>query len=173
MNHIVLGGGCFWCLEASYQLVKGVTAVANGYAGGSEHDPTYEQVSSGSTGHAEVVKVTYDESIISLDKILGIFWLIHDPTSLNRQGADIGPQYRSTILYENDDQLQVIESSLHEAQSTLDDPIVTEVLPLDHFYPAEDYHQNYFQNHPEQGYCQIVINPKLQKLRKTYAELLG
>lgn len=172
MSSIVLGGGCFWCVEASYQLVDGVTHVFNGYSGGTDTSPTYEAVCNETTGHAEVARVTYDESVISLENILAIFWVIHDPTSLNRQGADVGTQYRSAIYYESDDQLEIIEASKQKAQESLDNQIVTEIKKLDVFYPAEDYHQNYFEKHPEQGYCQVVISPKLAKLRETFSPLL-
>lgn len=178
MNHepkfemTTLAGGCFWCLEAAYQMVEGVTQVVSGYAGGQTKDPSYEQVSSGSTGHAEVVQITFDSNIITYEDLLDIFWAIHDPTTLNRQGHDIGPQYRSMILFHNDEQKKLAEASRDKAAKLWPDPIVTEIKPLGHFYRAEDYHQNYFRNHPEQGYCQIVINPKLQKLREKFATKL-
>ncbi len=166
---IVLGGGCFWCLEASFKLIKGVTEVVSGYAGGSEKDATYYSVSSGQTGHAEVVKVTFDTASISLEDILAIFWAVHDPTTFNSQGNDIGPQYRSAIFYSNDQQKVTAEISKNKVAKLWPDPLVTEISPLGIFYPAEDYHQNYFQNNPEQAYCQVVINPKLQKLRQKFA----
>ena len=172
-DSIVLGGGCFWCTEAAYQLVKGVREVTPGYSRGEEDDPSYEQVCSGTTGHAEVVKVSFDPEVITLKQILDIFWTIHDPTTLNQQGADMGTQYRSIILFSNPTQEQIAINSLHEAQKLWDKPIVTEVLRLEKFWTAEDYHHNYFQNNPEQAYCQIVINPKLAKLRKEYSELLN
>lgn len=162
---IVLGGGCFWCLEAAYQLIDGVTSVVSGYSGGDDLHPTYESVSTGDTGHAEVVKVTFDPEAISLEDILNIFWVIHDPTTPNRQGEDIGSQYRSIILYEDTAQEEAIATSVGKAAKLWDKPITTEVMALETFYPAEDYHQNYFVNNPEQGYCQAVINPKLAKLR--------
>lgn len=173
MQTIVLGGGCFWCLEASYQLVSGVINIVNGYAGGHETSPTYESVSSDTSGHAEVVEIQFDESIISLQKILAIFWIIHDPTSLNRQGSDIGTHYRSAIFYTDENQIDIIKESVQKAQTQVRDSIVTQVGKLDAFYPAESYHQNYFVNHPEQAYCQIVINPKIAKLRHTFSELLA
>ncbi|HSX53542.1 MAG TPA: peptide-methionine (S)-S-oxide reductase MsrA [Patescibacteria group bacterium] len=169
---IVLGGGCFWCLDAAYRLVKGVTDVTSGYAGGTVPNPTYEQVYSKSTGHAEVVKVDFDSKIISLEDILNIFWIQHDPTSLNRQMYDEGPEYRSIILYSDESQKQLVEKSKKEAQKLWDKPIVTEVVPLKMFYAAEDSHQNYFEKHPEASYCQIIINPKLKKLREKFATLL-
>lgn len=172
LQSIVLGGGCFWCLEAAYQMVKGVNKVTSGYAGGHWPDPTYERVTSGTTGHAEVVKVEFDPGQITLDTILDIFWTIHDPTTKDRQGHDIGTQYRSVILYSGDRQKRIAEASRDAAQDLVEDPIVTEIKPLDNFYAAEAYHQNYFRNNPEQGYCQVVINPKLTKLKAKHAPLL-
>ena len=169
---IVLGGGCFWCLDAIYRRVQGVTKVVSGYAGGHVADPSYEQVSSGTTGHAEVVQVTFDPHAISLADILEIFWSLHDPTTPNRQGNDVGPQYRSVIMYQGDAQQQTVEKSRAQAQKLWPDPVVTEISPLDHFYPAEDYHQDYFHNNPDQGYCQVIINPKLSKLRAKFASRL-
>lgn len=170
METIVLAGGCFWCLDAAYKLIHGVTAVVSGYAGGSKADADYYKVSSGTTGHAESVKITYDASIISLQEILDIFWAIHDPTTRNRQGHDVGPQYRSAIFYANQTQQHIAEESISSIQALWDDPIVTELVPLEAFYPAEAYHQDYFANNPEQAYCQVIINPKLQKLRQKFAE---
>lgn len=168
---IVLGGGCFWCLHASYKLVKGVSEVIQGYAGGIQKNPNYEQVYSETAGgHAEVVEVAFDPAVITLSEILEIFWTIHDPTTLNRQGSDIGPSYRSIILYGNDKQKAVIEASKTKAQTVWKDPIVTEIKPLDVFYPAEDYQYDYEINRPD--YCQVVINPKLDKLRAKFAERL-
>jgi peptide-methionine (S)-S-oxide reductase len=169
---IVLGTGCFWCSEAAYQLVKGVTAVVPGYAGGNIENPTYEQVLTGTTGHVEVVRVTFDPDVVSLEQLLAVFWTIHDPTSLNRQGADVGSQYASVIFYGDEAQRRVAEASRDEAQTHLSAQIVTRVEPLQAFYEAEDYHHNYFENHPEAGYCQAVISPKLSKLRDHFAELL-
>lgn len=163
-----LGGGCFWCLEASYQLIKGVEKVVNGYAGGHTDNPTYESVSTRTTGHAEVVQIHFDPKIITYKEILDIFWAIHDPTTLNRQGNDVGDDYRSIILFNDAKQKEVSEESIKEVAKLWPNPIVTELKPLEHFYPAEDYHQNYFNNHPEQAYCQIVINPKLEKLRRKF-----
>jgi peptide-methionine (S)-S-oxide reductase len=168
----VLAGGCFWCLEAAYQMVAGVHKVTSGYAGGHAKDPTYEQVSSGTTGHAESVQIEYDPAVVSYERLMDIFWLIHDPTTPDRQGHDIGPQYRSVIFYSSPDQHKRAEASKTAAQSLVQAPIVTEIVPLDHFYEAEAYHQNYFKNHPDQAYCQAVINPKLAKLRAKYANLL-
>jgi peptide-methionine (S)-S-oxide reductase len=167
MEKIILGGGCFWCLEACYQEVNGISKVVSGYSGGSVLDPTYEDVCMGITGHAEVVELEYNPNIITLDKILLIFWKIHDPTTLDRQGADVGTQYRSCIFYQNDTQKEIIQMQIQTLvfNKIFDSPIVTQVLPFRVFYPAEGYHQNYYRNHPEQGYCKLTINPKLAKLR--------
>jgi peptide-methionine (S)-S-oxide reductase len=159
-----LGGGCFWCIEAVYKAKEGVTAVTSGYAGGSRPNPTYEQVCTGATGHAEVVQIEYDTARISFEDILDTFWKAHDPTTLNRQGHDVGTQYRSIILYHNDEQRRIAEQSKAEAQKRFRDPIVTEIRELDTFYPAEDYHQDYFEKNPNAGYCRVVIAPKLKKL---------
>ncbi len=167
-----LGGGCFWCLEAAYQQIKGVEKVVSGYAGGEVPDPTYEQVSGGATGHAEVNQITFDPAVIGYGDILEIFWTIHDPTTPDRQGNDIGPQYRSIILYASDAQKQAAEQSKAAVAKLWPNPIVTEIVPLEKFYPAEDYHQNYFNNHPEAAYCQVVINPKLAKLRQKFESRL-
>jgi peptide-methionine (S)-S-oxide reductase len=164
----VLGGGCFWCLEASYQLIGGVEKVVSGYAGGDSQNPTYHNLGN----HAEVVQITFDDSIISYTDILDIFWAIHDPTTLNRQGPDSGIQYRSIILYSGERQKAEAEASKAEAQKVWDNPIVTDIKPLEKFYPAEEEHQNFFQKHPEQAYCQVIINPKLQKLRAKFASKL-
>lgn len=169
---IVLGGGCFWCVEAAYQLVKGVTKVESGYAGGKRPHPTYEQVSSHATGHAEVVQVTFDPDVVTLEQILDMFWTIHDPTTKDRQGNDVGPQYRSVILYASDAQKSAALKSKTEAQSYWDQHIVTEILPLEAFYPAEPEHQNFYRRNPAYGYCQVIINPKLAKLRAKFAPLL-
>jgi peptide-methionine (S)-S-oxide reductase len=167
MEKIILGGGCFWCLEACYQEVNGISKVVSGYSGGSVLDPTYEDVCMGITGHAEVVELEYNPNIITLDKILLIFWKIHDPTTLDRQGADVGTQYRSCIFYQNDTQKEIIQMQIQTLviNKIFDSPIVTQVLPFHVFYPAEAYHQNYYRNHPELGYCKLTINPKLAKLR--------
>jgi len=167
-----LGGGCFWCLEAAYQQIQGVQQVVSGYAGGRTEDPTYEKVCSGITGHAEVVQVSFDPSVITYPDILDIFWTIHDPTTLNAQGTDVGSQYRSIILYINEEQRDLSEASKAAVQNLWPNPIVTEIVPLVHFYMAEAYHQSYFNSHPEQAYCQIVINPKLQKLKAKFATML-
>jgi peptide-methionine (S)-S-oxide reductase len=158
------GGGCFWCGEAVFQRIPGVKSVVSGYAGGTKENPTYEQVCHGNTGHAEVIQIKFDPKQISYDKLLEVFWEAHDPTTLNRQGHDVGTQYRSIILYSDDDQKKAAEKSKIDAQKNFKDPIVTEIVPLKKFYPAEDYHQNYFNTHGSQGYCSFVIRPKLQKL---------
>jgi peptide-methionine (S)-S-oxide reductase len=167
-----LGGGCFWCLDAAFRRVEGVASVVSGYAGGHRADPTYEQVCSGSTGHAEVVQVEFDPQTLPYADVLDVFWAIHDPTSLNRQGADVGTQYRSIILYHDDGQKRIAESSRDAVQQLWSRPVVTEIVPLDVFYPAEEYHQDYYARNPEQGYCQVVINPKLTKLREHFASRL-
>lgn len=169
---ITLGGGCFWCLEAAYQRIQGITKVLSGYAGGTVPNPSYEAVCTGRTGHAEVVQVTFDPAIITLDEVLQIFWAIHDPTMPDRQGHDVGSEYRSIILYSNEEQRQVAEASKLKVQELWPDPLVTQVVSLEHFYPAEAYHQNYFNTHPEAAYCQIVINPKLEVLKKEFAARL-
>lgn len=169
---IVLGGGCFWCLEAAFQLINGVSSVVSGYAGGTVPHPTYADVCSGTTGHAEVVRVTFNTSQITLADILDIFWAIHDPTTPNQQGNDKGTEYRSIILYENELQASVIRKSVEAVAKPWSNPIVTEIKRLDVFYEAEAYHQNYFVSHPEQAYCQIIINPKLMKLRQKFQERL-
>lgn len=171
---ITLAGGCFWCLEAIFQDVKGVIEVMSGYSGGTTKDPTYQEVSSGSTGHAEVVELTFDPSEITLAEILQIFFTLHDPTTLNRQGADIGTQYRSAIFYRDDIQKATAQAVIKEFDDagTWGDPIVTEVAPFEAFYPAEEYHKNYYKNNPDQAYCRIVIEPKVTKLRKMFLDKL-
>ena len=166
MESLVLGGGCFWCTEAAYELLPGVKSVVSGYAGGDRANPTYEQVCNGNTGHAEVIRIDYDPSEVTLESLLEYFWAVHDPTSLNRQGNDSGPQYRSIILYANDAQRKAAEASKAAAQAKFSDPIVTEIVPLQKFYQAEEYHQDYFRKNPNQGYCRYVIKPKIDKLKK-------
>ena len=165
-----LGGGCFWCLEAVYDDLIGVESVVSGYAGGHVPNPTYEQVCAKTTGHAEVVQLTFDATVITFRELLEVFFTIHDPTTLNRQGNDVGPQYRSAIYYHDDAQKETSETVIAEfnAAKLWANPIVTEVSPLDIFYPAEDYHQNYFENNPYQPYCQIVVAPKVAKFRKKF-----
>lgn len=169
-----LGGGCFWCLEAVYDQLRGVTDVVSGYAGGHVPHPTYRAVCSERTGHAEVVQITFDPKEVTFKEILEVFFTIHDPTTLNRQGNDVGTQYRSAIFYHDETQRAVAESVIAEltAVNIWPNPIVTEVTPLDVFYPAEDYHQEYFQNNGQQPYCQFVVAPKVAKFRKMYLQKL-
>lgn len=163
-----IGGGCFWCTEAIYKLVNGVSAVTSGYAGGKTENPTYQQVCGGYTGHAEVVQVEFDPEVITYQEILEIFFSTHDPTSLNRQGADVGTQYRSIILTENEEQTNIARNLIAHLSSDYAKPIVTQIEPLSLFYPAEDYHQDYFEKNPYQGYCRMVVAPKVNKFLKTY-----
>ena len=174
MEVATLGGGCFWCIEAAFDEIKGVVNVESGYSGGTAASPTYEQVCTGTTGHAEVVQVTFDPSIISFKEILEIFFTTHDPTTRNRQGSDVGTQYRSVIFYYNEKQKEVAEQVIAEleAEKLWDSSIVTQVEPFKKFYNAEDYHRGYFGRHPEAGYCKVVIAPKIAKLRKKYREKL-
>jgi len=166
----VIGGGCFWCLEAVYQEIKGVEHVESGYTGGHIVNPTYEQVCDGSTGHAEVVSVTFDNEKISFRELLEIFFTIHDPTTLNRQGNDVGTQYRSAIYYQSPEQKETARHVVAEMACVWDAPIVTELKPAETYYKAEDYHQNYFKQHPLQGYCAFVVAPKVAKLRKIFVD---
>jgi peptide-methionine (S)-S-oxide reductase len=169
-----LAGGCFWCLEAVFDQVKGVESVESGYAGGDMKNPSYREVCNGNTGHAEVVQIHYDGNVVSYQDLLNVFFGIHDPTTLNRQGADVGTQYRSAIFYHNEDQKNIAEQLIKdlEMQKVFDRPIVTQVVPLDKFYMAEDYHQEYFAKNPYQPYCQAVVSPKVSKFRKHFLELL-
>jgi len=174
LQQTVLAGGCFWCLEAVFDQVRGVRDVVSGYAGGSRPQPTYEQVCSGLTGHAEVVQITFDPQVISFEDLLHIFFTIHDPTTLNRQGADVGTQYRSAIFYTSEAQKSTAETVIRElsAEGLWSDPIVTQLQALQTFYPAEEYHQQYFARNPNQGYCRMVVAPKVAKFRQKYAHLL-
>ena len=174
LEKATLGAGCFWCIEAIYQDVKGVHKVESGYAGGHVANPTYREVCTGTTGHAEVAQITFDPDVISFEDILTIFWRTHDPTTLNRQGADVGPQYRSAIFYHNEEQKHIAEKSLVEtdASGLWPNPIVTETAPLDTFYVAEDYHQNYYNDNANQPYCRVVIDPKVSKFRKEFKDRL-
>ena len=169
-----LAGGCFWCLEAVFDELRGVERVESGYAGGQRPNPTYEQVCAGTTGHAEVVQVEYDPDVLSFTDLLNVFFSIHDPTTLNRQGADVGTQYRSAIFHHTEEQKATAEEVIRdlEERRLWDNPIVTEVTALDTFYPAEDYHRDYFARNPGQGYCNVVIAPKVAKFRQQYAEKL-
>lgn len=170
---IVLGGGCFWCLQAYFKLIRGILSVTSGYAGGNISSPSYNQVSRGETGHAEVVKIEFDPAIITLEDILKIFWTMHDPTTLNRQGADVGTQYRSIVLTANETQFETAKKVKEDMQRLWDDPIITEIKPLKEFFPAEDYHQDYYAKNPSSAYCQIVINPKLNKLKEKFGNYLS
>jgi peptide-methionine (S)-S-oxide reductase len=169
-----LAGGCFWCLEAVYDEIKGVHSVESGYAGGQMDNPTYREVCNGNTGHAEVVQVHFDPNVVSYRDLLNVFFAIHDPTTLNRQGADVGTQYRSAIFYHDDEQKNIAEELIRDlsSQQIWDKPIVTEVVKLDKFYMAEDYHQEYFARNPYQPYCQAVVAPKVSKFRKHFLDLL-
>ncbi len=169
---IVLGGGCFWCTEAVFSRLRGVVSAVSGYAGGTVPNPTYEQVCEDTTGHAEVSRVEFDPGQVSLDQLLEVFFYVHDPTSLNRQGADVGTQYRSIILYTQESQRPVIERRLRRAQEEHPRPVVTQVGPLEQFYPAEAHHQHYFERHPSQGYCALTIQPKVAKAERHFPELL-
>ena len=168
----ILGGGCFWCLEAVYLEARGIQRVESGYMGGEAANPTYEQVCAGTTGHAEVVRLEFDPNVISYRDILEIFFTIHDPTTMNRQGNDVGTQYRSVIFFTSPEQEATARQVMAEMAAVWDAPIVTQVLPAETWYKAEDYHQNYFAQHPLQGYCAFVVAPKVAKFRKTFAERL-
>jgi peptide-methionine (S)-S-oxide reductase len=169
-----LAGGCFWCIEAVFDRLRGVDKVESGYAGGARPNPTYEQVCTGATGHAEVIQVTFDPSVLSFREVLDVFFVVHDPTTLNRQGADAGTQYRSAVFYHSPEQKEIAERRIAElnAEGVWGAPIVTEVVPLTTFYPAEDYHQSFYRRNPNQGYCRIAIPPKLAKLHKQFAAKL-
>ncbi|MBI5770169.1 MAG: peptide-methionine (S)-S-oxide reductase MsrA [Verrucomicrobia bacterium] len=166
---LVLGGGCFWCTEAAYEMLPGVKAVTSGYAGGREPNPTYEQVCAHATGHAEVIRIDFDPAVVALERLIDYFWHVHDPTTPERQGNDRGPQYRSIILYATAAQKAAAEKSRDAAAKVFRDPIVTEIVPLEKFWPAEKYHQDYFRLNPNQGYCQFVIAPKIRKLEQEIA----
>ena len=170
----VFAGGCFWCTEAIFSQLKGVQKVVSGYSGGKVANPTYREVCTGNTGHAECTQITYDPEQISFAELLEVFWMTHDPTTLNRQGADSGTQYRSAIFYTDDDQRQIALAykAKLEKERIWNAPIVTEITKFDKFYPAEDYHQEYYQNNPDQGYCRIVITPKIEKFKKIFADKL-
>lgn len=167
------GAGCFWCSEAIFQELRGVQKVSSGYSGGNVANPTYREVCTGMTGHAEVIQIEFDPKVISFETLAKVFFTTHDPTTLNRQGADVGTQYRSVIFYHDDNQKTTAEKVIKDFAPTLwDDPIVTEISPFTAFYEAEEYHQDYYSNNPNQGYCRIVINPKVEKFRKHFADLL-
>lgn len=167
-----LGGGCFWCLEAVYKRIKGVEKVVSGYSGGASENPTYKEVCSGISGHAEVVQITYDADQVGFKELLDVFWVIHDPTSLNKQGADMGTQYRSVIYYHDEEQKAIAQQAIDELNGRLDHEVVTELSPLGIFYPAEEYHQDYFDSHPHEGYCMVVIDPKVEKFEEKFKTLL-
>ncbi len=175
MEIATFGTGCFWCTEAVFQQLKGVTSVVSGYSGGHVENPSYEQVTTGRTGHAEVCQIEFNPDIISFESLLEVFFNTHDPTTLNRQGNDIGPQYRSVIFYHTEEQREISEriKGELEASKTYKNPIVTEITAFTKFYPAEDYHQNYFRNNPNQGYCRYVIAPKIEKFEKVFKLKLG
>ncbi len=162
----ILGGGCFWCLEAIYRRMPGILSVSSGYAGGKTSHPTYEEVCTGTTAHAEVIRLEFDPSQVSYQEILELFWRAHDPTTRNQQGADIGTQYRSIILYHNEEQRRIAEDSKNATQPLFRDPIVTEITPLEAFYPAEPRHQQFYEKHPNQNYNQVIVRPKLQRLKE-------
>lgn len=173
MKTLTLGGGCFWCTEAIFQRLKGVELVESGYMGGHVDDPTYNDICTGDSGHAEVIRITYDPQVITLDQLFEVFWTVHDPTTLNRQGADKGTQYRSVIFYANEEEKSSAEKSIKEVASTLyTNPIVTELTELATYYPGEKYHQNYYNGQPSKPYCHAVITPKIGKLRSHHLELM-
>lgn len=172
MEVATLGGGCFWCLDSVYRQLKGVESVESGFAGGTVPNPTYQQVCTGTTGHAEVVNITFDPKIITYRDLLEVFWLVHDPTTLNRQGNDVGTQYRSAIFYHGAGQQKIAEASKAEAQKAFSDPIVTQIVPFTAFYEAEGYHQDYYENNRNQPYCRFVISPKLAKFRHHFQKWL-
>lgn len=168
------GAGCFWCVEAVFQRINGVHSVVSGYAGGTVENPTYRQVCTGTTGHAEVVQITFDPDVVSYEDLLYVFWRTHDPTTLNRQGADVGPQYRSAIFYHNEEQRRIAEQSKAETDTSdlYTDPVVTEIAPVTDFYEAEAYHQDYYRSNRNQPYCRVVIDPKVRKLQKEFKPML-
>jgi peptide-methionine (S)-S-oxide reductase len=174
MKEATFGAGCFWCIEACYKELKGVVDVYPGYAGGHKENPTYEEVCKGTTGHAEVARVVYDEMVIDFEELLELFWFVHDPTQLNRQGNDIGTQYRSVIFYHDSEQERLSKEYLSKLtlEKVWDKPIVTEIVPISNFYSAEAYHHNYFELNPGNGYCQAVVRPKVEKFKKVFAERL-
>jgi peptide-methionine (S)-S-oxide reductase len=173
METATFGGGCFWCTEATFQRLKGVETVVPGYAGGTKENPTYEEVCSGSTGHAEVIQIQFDPAVISYEQLLEVFFRLHDPTTLNRQGADVGTQYRSVIFFHSPEQQKTAEALIKRLNESgeFKQPIVTEVKPLEKFYKAENYHENYYNSNRQSGYCLLVIDPKIEKLYKDFGEL--
>ncbi len=175
MKQAIFGGGCFWCTEAVFQMLKGVSKVEPGYAGGEMKNPSYERVTDGNTGHAEIIRVTYDPSIISYEGLLTVFFGSHDPTTPNRQGNDVGEQYRSVIFYDDESEKATAEKLIEDVDASLTDGtrVVTQVVPLENFYPAEDYHKDYFRDNKSAPYCQLIIEPKVEKVRKRFAELVN
>ncbi|SHI23739.1 peptide-methionine (S)-S-oxide reductase MsrA [Pollutimonas bauzanensis] len=169
----ILGGGCFWCTESVFLAVRGVLEVAPGYSGGHVANPSYEQVCGKATGHIEVVRVVFDPEVIDFETVLQVFFATHDPTTVDQQGADVGPQYASAIFCQSEQQKEIAQRVIAEVQAEIGEPVVTKVLGAEHFWPAEDYHRNYYAQHPNQGYCQAVIAPKLSKFRKRFAQLLA
>ncbi len=174
LEKATLGAGCFWCIEAVFQNLKGVQSVVSGYTGGQVENPTYQQICTGTTGHAEVAQIIFDPAVISFEDLLYVFWRTHDPTTLNRQGADVGTQYRSAIFYDREEQNEIAEKSKAQtdASDLWPDPIVTEISQLDKFYNAEEYHQDYYKLNPNQPYCRLVIDPKIRKLKKEFSNKL-
>lgn len=174
LSVVTLGGGCFWCMEAVFLELQGVERVESGYSGGAKPNPTYEEVCSGRTGHAEVIQVTFDPRVISLHDVLGVFFATHDPTTPNRQGGDVGEQYRSVVFYRDEEQKRVVQDLLREIERerVFDAPLVTQVVPFTAFYPAEAYHRNYYKNNPDKAYCRAVISPKLAKFRAAFRDKL-
>ena len=170
VKELIIGGGCFWCTEAVFERLKGVSDVESGYANGTMPNPTYRDVCSGDSGYAEVIKITYDDEVIDLDTLLDVFFATHNPTTLNRQGADVGTQYRSCICYQNDEELEAAKRAIKRAQADYSDPIVTTLEPLQNYYPAEAYHQDYYRQNPMQGYCNAVIPPKIAKLMEKFRD---
>lgn len=175
LDTTTLGAGCFWCIEAVFQNLKGIQSVVSGYTGGQVENPTYEQICTGTTGHAEVAQIIFDPAVISFEDLLYVFWRTHDPTTLNRQGADVGTQYRSAIFYDSEEQKEIAEKSKAKtgASDLWPDPIVTEISRLDKFYNAEEYHQDYYKLNPNQPYCRLVIDPKIRKLKKEFSDRLS
>ena len=174
LEKATFGAGCFWCVEAIYELIEGIEHVESGYSGGHVENPSYKEVTSGTTGHAEVARIHFDPDVITYEELLEVLWHTHNPTTLNRQGNDVGPQYRSVIFYHNEEQKEIAEKSLKRTDESdlWEDPIVTKIQPLENYYVAENYHQNYFENNPNAGYCSFVIAPKVKKFKKEFSHLL-
>lgn len=174
LEKATFGAGCFWCVEAIYELVEGIEHVESGYSGGHVENPSYKEVTTGTTGHAEVARIHFNPDVISYEELLEVLWHTHNPTTLNRQGNDVGPQYRSVIFYHNEEQKEIAEKSLKKTDESdlWEDPIVTKIQPLENYYVAENYHQNYFENNPNAGYCSFVIAPKVKKFKKEFSHLL-